>query len=203
MSKNVLPKDLAKHAREFKGALSAHAYEQTGDGIYFPSQKVVVAGAYTHNVNGLDERTDPNLVMPEGLNYMLKAALSAGPVEYMWYLALFTGNVAPQASWTAANFSTNATEVVSRTNGYSEEDRPQFVADEPAAGAITNATQKAAFSIVTTGTALSAYGGALLSASPRGGQTGVLMSAARFAAPRNLENGDMFNLGYTLTLQSA
>lgn len=173
----------------------------TAEGILFPKQHAVVAGAYTHDVNGEDEQVDHNLVTTEGLNYMLNVALRAQAPEAGWHLALFGGNVSPLASWTAANFVVNGTEITSTTAGYSEASRRSYTPVAAAAGAITNTAAKAAFTIVSTGT-LVVYGGALLSSPVRGGAAGVLMSASRFTATRNLENADVFNLGYALTLTS-
>lgn len=198
----TLHTDLQKHAREFRQEIAAGNYDATSAGIFFPRQNAVISGAYTHDVNGQDERTDSNLVTAEGMNYMLGVALYGAPEEGGWFLALFGGNVAPQAGWTAANFATNATEIVSATNGYSEATRRQFVPAAPSAGSISNSASKASFTIASPGT-LSVYGGALVSSPNRGAGAGILMSASRFAAVRNLENGDIFNLGYALTLTSA
>lgn len=173
----------------------------TADGILFPHQRALVRGVYTHDVNGEDEQVDPNLVTTEGLNYMLNVALRPVAAEAGWYLALFGGNVAPQAAWTAANFAANSTEITSLTAGYSETTRRVYMPAAAGAGAITNTASKASFTIAAA-TTLAVYGGALISSPVRGGAAGVLMSASKFAAVRNLENADVFNLGYSLTLTS-
>jgi hypothetical protein len=43
----------------------------------------------------------------------------------------------------------------------------------------------------------------MVSNSAKGNTTGTLVSASRFAATRNLSSGDLFNLGYTVTLTSS
>ena len=62
--------DLQKHAGEFAKALAANQYERTGDerGLYFPKAKAFISGTYIHDVNGQDERADPNLLPDEGLS---------------------------------------------------------------------------------------------------------------------------------------
>ena len=198
---NIAP-DLQRHAAEFQRALQAGECEMTAEGILFPRQHALVGGVYTHNVNGEDEQTDHNLVTTEGLNYMLNVALRPTTVEAGWYLALFGGNVSPLATWTAANFVANSSEITSTTAGYSESTRRGYVPAAASAGAITNTVSKAVFTIASSST-LAVYGGALVSSPTRGGGAGVLMSASKFAAVRNLENADVFNLGYSLTLTSA
>lgn len=190
-----------KRLPEIVAALAAGDVVQTANGVLFPAMNALVAGSYIHDVNGQDERIDHNLVTIEGLNYMLNSSLRAQAPETAWFLALFSGNVAPQASWTAANFVANATEIVSANQGYSEPTRRPWTAPAAANGNVTNAASKASFTIAATAT-LTVQGGALLSNSAKGGAGGVLMSASKFATARNLENGDIFNLGYALTLTS-
>lgn len=190
-----------KRLPEIAAALAAGNVEQTASGVLFPTMAALVSGMYVHDVNGADERTDHNLVTIEGLNYMLNTSLRAQTPETAWFLALFAGNVAPQASWTAANFTANSTEIVSSSQGYTETTRRPWTAPAAVNGNVTNTASKASFTIAATST-LTVNGGGLLSASAKGGTTGVLMSASKFATARNLENGDIFNLGYALTLTS-
>ena len=54
--------------RDIQRALRGHTYEIVGDGrILLPKAKAFVGGVFEHNVNGLDPRVDPNLMVNEGL----------------------------------------------------------------------------------------------------------------------------------------
>ena len=193
--------DLQKHSREFATALRNHQYEVTDEGVYFPKQRAIASGVYTHNVNGVDERVDSNIVVTEGLNHMLDVVLHGTTAVATWYFGLFSANVTPVNTWTAANFTANATEIVSNTEGYSETTRQAFVEAAAAAGSINNTASKAAFTIATA-TLITVWGAGLLSSNIKGGTTGTLMSAAKFSAARTLYATDVFNLGYTLSLTS-
>ena len=197
----MIDHDLLKHRAEFRRALTNHQYEASETGVYFPKQKAIVAGVYTHDVNGLDERSDANIVVTEGLNHILNTVLADGTKVATWYVKLFSANVTPLATWTASNFTANATEIVSNSEGYSETTAREFVEVAATAGSITNAASKAAFTIATA-TQINVWGAALSSSNVKGGTTGTLMSAAKFSSVRTLYNTDVFNLGYTLTLTS-
>lgn len=205
----MIDKDLLKHRAEFSRALRNHHYEISEGGIHFPKMGVMASGQYVHDVNGQDERTDTNIVTSEGLAHMLDVALHDATKTATWYFRLFSANTTPLYSWTGANFTANATEITSGTEGYSESTGQAFVeAAAVAAGgastasaSITNSASKAAFTIVTAST-LSVWGAGLLSVSTKGGTTGVLLSASKFTAVRTLQNTDIFNLGYTLQLSS-
>lgn len=197
-----IDQDLLKHRAEFSRAMRNHHYEISEGGIHFQKQGVTASGVYVHDVNGLDERSDANIVTTEGLNHMLDVTLHDATKISTWYFRLFSANTAPLATWTAANFTANATEITSGTEGYSEAAGQAFVEAAASAGAITNAASKAAFTIVTA-TSLTVWGSGLMSNSAKGGTTGTLMSASKFSAVRTLYNTDVFNLGYTLTLTSS
>lgn len=206
-----IDKGLLKHRAEFSRALRNHHYEISEGGIHFPKQRVMAAGAYVHDVNGQDERMDSNIVTSEGLAHMLDVELHDATKVATWYFRLFSANTTPLYSWTAANFTANATEITSNTEGYSETTGQAFVeAAAVAAGgagtasaSITNSANKAAFTIATASpSGINVWGAGLLSSSTKGGTTGTLMSASKFSAVRTLYNTDIFNLSYTLTLTS-
>ena len=116
-----------------------------------------------------------------------------------WYLSPYAGNVAPAANWTGANYTANATEITSTVQGYSEATRQLFVHGTPAAGAVDNSASKATFSIVCSGT-LNIYGAGLTSSNVRGGTSGVLASAVKFATLRVANNGDPWQCQYVVDL---
>lgn len=200
----MLSNDIQKHAGEFAKAISGHKYEKTEGGIYFPAAKASITGRgrYTHTVNGVDEQIDENLLTDEGILYMLNVAFFSTAKLAAFYVAPFQGNATPLTSWNGANFDTNATEVVSLTEGYSQTTRPLWVPATAAAGAISNLASRASFS-VTSAANVTWYGAGLLSSNVRGDTTGKLVSATRFATPRLLANGDVWACGYEVDLATA
>jgi hypothetical protein len=198
----TLAKDLIKHRGEFLRALRTLKFERTDNGgIYFPAARAIAHGMFVHDVNGMDVRFDPNLLPTEGLNTLLDSlAANTQPIAY--YLALYGGAVTPAAGWTAANFASNATEIVSGTEGFSESTRVAWTSASASNGSKHNLASKAAFTIVTASN-LTVNGCGMLSASAKGATTGKLMSASRFASARVLSNTDVFNLGYTVSLTSS
>jgi hypothetical protein len=198
----MLDRDLFKHAREFLGRLRRHDYEVGPNGILFPKASVLVFGEYEHDVNGQDVRRDKNLLPTEGLNHLLNVALDDTAALGAFYLALFSGAYTPVAGITAASFAATATELTSNTEGYSDTTRRLWDPAAASAGAKDNYASKAAFNIETA-TSVTIRGAALLSSNVKGGTAGVLISIARFAVDRTQFDGDVFNLGYRVRLQSA
>jgi len=194
--------DLQKHSREFATALRNHQYEMTDEGgVYFPKQRAIASGAYTHDINGQDERSDSNIVVTEGMNHMLDVVLHGTTAVGTWYFALYAANYTPVATLTAATFASATTEINSATEGYGTS-RIAFVEAAAASGSTNNTASKAAFTFVTA-TSKTVWGAGLLSSSTGGGTSGTLLSAAKFSAARTLYNTDVFNLGYTLQLTSS
>lgn len=199
-----MSQDIQKHGREFAAALQANKFERTGDdrGLYFPAAKSFLSGLYIHDVNGQDERSDPNLLPDEALIYLLTVGLKDGDKLNKWYVALFSGNYTPQSSLTAANFASTATEITSSSEGYTEGTRPVWTPGNVSANAVDNVATKCAFTIATS-SQLTVNGAALLSEATKGSQTGKIMSAVKFAQSRTLFNTDVFNLAYRVQLTSA
>ena len=198
----MLSKELMSHRAEFARHMRNNDYEVSDEGIFFPKAKAFVQGVYTHDVNGLDERSDGNLVVTEGLNHMLDATLHGATQVGTWYFGLFSANTAPLATWTAANVTANSTEITSNTEGYSETTRQIFNEAAASAAASTNSANKAAFTIATA-SSINIWGAFMASLNTKGGTTGTLMSASKFASVRTVYATDVFNLGYTLTLTSS
>jgi hypothetical protein len=129
----------------------------------------------------------------------LGAALGATSKISTWYLAVFSAAVTPIASWTAANFSSNAAEITSSSEGYSNATRPAWTPGSVSAGVIGNLSSKAVFTIYCT-TSINISGAALLSSNTKGGTSGTLVSASRFGTARTVNSGDAFELGYEVEL---
>lgn len=200
----MIDTDLQKHGAEFARAIAANKFERTGDerGIYVPGAKAFISGTYFHDVNGKDERVDPNLLPDEGLLYLLSCGLYNGTKLGTWYLGLYAANYTPLPGLTAASFPATASEITSGAEGYSEATRPIWLPSAPATNAIDNLANKAAFTIVTA-SSLTVNGAALVSDAAKGAVTGVLASATKFAAARTLYNTDVFNVAYRVQLTSS
>ncbi len=144
----------------------------------------------------------PNNLPAEGIADCLDTWLGSKAKKSAWYLGLYANAINPASSWTAANVAATAGEITSTTEGYSETTRPQFTPNATANGACDNVGQEAAFTIVSSGT-VNVEGAFLISDNARGGTAGVLASAARYKATRQLQDGDNYKVGYRVTLTSS
>lgn len=158
-------------------------------------------GTYYLFIDGELVEQKTNKIPKEALIYFLRAGLLAQAQLTNFYLALFSGAVNPQDNWTAANFAANASEIVSTTEGYSGANRPVWTPDavnivDPI---VTNLNNLASYSIVATST-LNVAGSALLSAAPRGGTSGTLISATRYDNVHTVNNGSVLQVGYEVEL---
>lgn len=158
-------------------------------------------GTYFLFVDGELREVKHNKIPKEALIYFLRTGILNQSQLTAFYLALYSGAVNPQDNWTAANFSANANEIVSPTEGYSESTRPLWTPDsvaitEPIA---TNVNNLATYTIVASST-LNISGAALLSSSTKGGTSGTLISATRFDNVHTVNNGSTLQLGYEVEL---
>lgn len=185
--------------KELAQAVQDENFNVTPEGIYFPKQGILARGEYFDRVNGGEWQCSPNLVVNEGLAHILNVALGAKAKSPGYYLALFGGSTAPAANWTAANFASVAAEIVSLTEGYTNATRPQWNPSESTGNSIENLAAVASVTIATT-SQLNVTGAALLTNSTRGGTSGVLISATKYAAARTFQNGDVYELSYRLSL---
>ncbi|MEG2266575.1 MAG: hypothetical protein RR932_06320 [Acinetobacter sp.] len=180
-------------------AIAAGAFANTQDGTLFEHGGISVKGEYFDRVNGGEWTRNENLVVNEGLAHILNVALGAKVKSANYYLALFSGATAPTATWTAQNFAAVASEIVSNTEGYTNATRPVWTPAEASTNSIDNIATAASVTIATAAT-LTVTGAALLTASAKGATTGVLISATKYAAARTFQNGDIYEIGYRLSL---
>lgn len=162
-------------------------------------QAAHAAGEYFDRVNGGEWQRIPNLIVNEGLAHILNVAMGSTPKPTGYYIALFSGATAPAANWTASNFAATAGEIVSLTEGYTAATRPQWTPTNTNSNSIDNMTTVASLTIATA-TQLNVTGAALLTNSAKGGTAGVLVSATKYAATRTFQNGDVYEVGYRLSL---
>lgn len=186
--------------KELAAAIHHENFDVTAEGIFFPKQGVMASGEYFDRINGGDWERTPNLIVTEGLAHILSVALGATAKPAGYYLALFSGAAAPAANWTAASFAAAASEIVSMTEGYTSPTRPVWT--PPASTATNSIDNMAAIASVTMATAgqLNVSGAAMLTNSTRGGTTGKLISATKYAADRVFQDGDTYDIGYRLSL---
>lgn len=193
-----------RHHSVFARDLMARDYEITPEGLLFPRRSACLIGTYRERVNGDLAGEHKNLIAGQGYQWLLNVALGSTSKAAGFYLALFGNAINPATGWTAANFAATAGEITSQSEGYASATRPQWV---PATAVISGAgayadnyANEAAFVIAATST-LTVTGAALLSDNTRGGTSGVLVSASRYAIARTLQDADNYELGYRVELQ--
>lgn len=126
-----------------------------------------------------------NLVVADGLNTLLLAALKTGSAAPTWYVGLIDN-----ASFTAFNFNDA---MVSHPGwyeslGYSEGARQQWVPGTVANGYVDNAGTRANFNINVAHTL---KGGFLTSNNAKGGTAGTLFGEAAFSSNRVVAVSDI------------
>ncbi len=184
---------------ELAADLARERFDITDKGIYFPRQSVLAAGEYFDRINGGEWMRTPNLLPTEGLAHLLNVALGSTAKPAGYFLALFSGAASPAANWTAASFAAAASEIVSLTEGYTSATRPAWTPANTATGAIDNLGAVASVTIATA-SQLNVTGAAMLTTNARGGTTGALVSATKYAAARVFQNGDTYDIGYRVSL---
>ena len=185
--------------KELAADLSRETYDVTEQGIYFPRQGVLARGEYFDRINGGEWSRTKNKIVVEGLAHILNVALGSTAKPAGYFLALFSGAAAPADNWTAANFAATASEIVSLTEGYTSPTRPAWTSANTNTGSIDNMAAVATVTIATAGQ-LNVTGAAMLTNNTRGGTTGALVSATKYAAARVFQNGDTYDIGYRLSL---
>ena len=201
--------NLQKHIAEIRRYISNFQYEKSPEGIYFPKAQAYARGVYSHWITGYESETavDHNIVPDQGLNHMLNVVLKgptgAGTQITTWYLMLHSGSGTPSAALTAANYNGTLSEITSGTEGYTEGTRVTWVGDavDVVNTEVTNDASPATFSIATA-SSLAVNGAGLVSVSAKGSTSGVLLSAGKFGATRNLSDTDEFNLKYKVDLDA-
>lgn len=187
----------SKLGREIAAAIRANKYELDEDGsLVLTAAKLKIGGHFDveHIRDGqiIHSEVPRNIVVDEGINYDLAAALAAGAQITQWYVALFAGNITPANSLTGATFAATATEF---TN-YTQTTRQLWVPGAVANKSVDNSASKAGFTIDVGGGTV--YGAALLSAAAKSATTGLAFAAAKFSLQRALLQGDQLNVGYSI-----
>lgn len=177
-------------------------FDETDEGIFFPKHGFMLHGEYMDRVNCGEATFTKNLIPKEALIHVLNVAIGTKAKPAGSYLALFSGNAAPAANWTAASFAATASEIVSLTEGYTNATRPEFVPTTAVNDQFIDNFNSVARVTIATTSQLNVNGVALLTNNQRGGTTGVLLSATKYPATRVFQDGDVFDIGYRITATS-
>lgn len=137
-----------------------------------------------------------NLTPIEGRNHIASVVYKMGIQVPTWHIGLFEGNFTPQPDVKASTIAALAVECIA----YASAQRVAFVPGAVVDGTVDNSANKAEF--VMTANKL-VYGGFIVSASPKGATTGVIISAMRFSSPKALSIGDKLNVVAVNSLVSA
>lgn len=140
----------------------------------------------------VSEWYEHNLVPLAGLNYMAQAMFGDTSPIGTFYVGLFENNYLPVASALASDLPSSIGEFV----GYSETARPLW-SRVNTNGLISNAANRALF---TSTQNKRIYGGFLVSSAEKGGNTGMLLSVARFSSPKDVEAGQVLRVRAELSL---
>lgn len=140
----------------------------------------------------VSEWYEHNLVPLAGLNYMAQAMFGDTSPIGTFYVGLFENNYLPVSSALASDLPSSIGEFV----GYSETARPLW-SRVNTNGLISNAANRALF---TSTQNKRIYGGFLVSNAEKGGNTGMLLSVARFSSPKDVEAGQVLRVRAELSL---
>jgi hypothetical protein len=177
-------------------------WETRASGVIVPKQEILGGGRYVGQIirDGkiIDEFDCENLVVNQGLNYLLGATLAGGSQITTWYIGLFSGNYTVLATDTASVIAANATEVTAYAAGV----RQTWTANSssPSGQSTSNSSAQASFTFNGT---VTVYGAFLVSSATISGTGGTLFSGAQFSASKSVVSGDILLLTYTYTAASA
>lgn len=205
--------DLKKHGREIGRHFRAKRYELTPGGVLIDKggMNALANGVFIDTLfrNGeRDVQISPNLAVDEGLINLLNVYFNGATQITSWAVGLFSQNATPQDSWNASNIVANSTELTGYTLGAggtgSATNRPAFTTVTTATKAVSNAAAQAMFYFDEDGpyTARGAFliGGALA----KGSITGKLFAATRLATDRTgLASPDSLGVQYAVAASDA
>lgn len=180
-------------------AVNANDYTSNDDGSITTGGGITAKGEYFDRKNNEEWQRTENLIPTEGLAHILNVALGTTPKPASYHLALFSAAAQPAANWTAASFASTASEIVSMTEGYSAATRPTWTPTNTSTNSIDNMAAVAKVTMKTA-SSLTVQGAAMLTTSAKGGTTGALISASKYAAPRVFQDGDTYEIGYRISL---
>lgn len=146
--------------------------------------------------NVLLRAQEHNMLPQVGVDHVANLILgSVAPIS-AWFVGVYEGNFLPTSQTKAADLPGSAQE----STAYSQTARRPWNATYDGSQLITNVNSRAEF---TFPVAKRLYGGFLISEDAKGGNTGVLLSIARFQNPYDVPANSTFRLTASLTLLPA
>lgn len=134
-----------------------------------------------------------NLVVNEGLDYILGILLKGSVASDPWYVGLTDGTPTVDAGDSLTGTHAGWTEVTAYTEGA----RQEFVDDALSSQSCDNSTSKASFAINADNTTI---GGAFLADSATTGANGTLLCVAAFTGgDKTADSGDTLEVQYTFS----
>ncbi len=195
-----LAKQVERWRKHFGQLLLGGNYRVTPAGVIV-GDAVCLAGQYFTRIR--ERETDfvvhPNRIVSQGVLKILGISLYSDVKIPKFYLGLCSGLAPVTDALTATNFAATLNEITSMTEGYTAATRPEWTPSAPAAGVISSNANKATVTIATSASVSIAAAG-LLSSNGRGATDGFLISATNFANPRELFDGETFDIGYQVSL---
>jgi hypothetical protein len=142
----------------------------------------------------IEQFTDFNLLPQVSIDHIVGLLRGDGtsPIS-SWFVGVFSGNYVPTSGVTSADLPV----VVGESTVYSQATRPVWTHAYDAVSVVDNIASKAVFTF-TAATTL--YGAFIVSSSVKAGNTGVLLSIARFNTPKTLDIGTQFSVAAGITL---
>ena len=146
----------------------------------------------------------PNTFSTEGiarfLNIIFDEISKTG--AKIWHVGLFTNSVTPAVGNTAAAClgAAGTYGAIQATTEMDETSYPLFDTADTTIASITNAANKADFTIRST---LTVYGAFLANSSDPTDTSGILMSAKAFSSSRNVQNNDEVSITYTISVTTS
>lgn len=189
---NALTNRLFRDHTYIDRALRNKHYERARDGLRLRNG-LFIGGHAEVRVNDGPALIAPNLVVDQGINYLLGAGILAVTQDGQWHLAPYSGTTSVAGTLTAAAFTGTQTEF---TN-YAESARPNWTA---VAGtrSLTNSASPAVITINADNQTIRGLG--VISVGTKSASSGILLAAVPFAAARSgLNTNDTLSLVYTLT----
>jgi len=149
-----------------------------------------------------EEEITPNLVVNEGLNYILDVALASGTQYGWWAIGLVSSFSYPSGEPGDTMFNHPSW---SEFTNYSETERPLWQPGAVASQSVDNSSNKASYSINADGQTVA--GGFLVgstNAGTKGGSSGKLYAVGAFTqGAKSVDNGDTLQVTATFSSSSA
>lgn len=140
------------------------------------------------------QSTDFNLLPQVSIDHIAGLIRGDGTVPISsWFVGVFENNFVPTSGTTSADLPG----VVGESTAYSQATRPAWTHSYDGVSLIDNLASKAQFTFTAPKTI---YGAFLVSNSTKAGNTGVLLSIARFNTPKSVDTGTVFSVAAGITL---